>query len=281
MVKVYEEIGRQPLKGSKSKDTEELVSSSYLGVEIELEDAAALSRKDFKFWNKEYDGSLRRNGLELVFNQPYQGKDAVLAFEELEQAIKGTRAKGTQYCSTHVHLNFLSCTGADVLKFMFVYLLLEDGLARYCGPTRENNLFCLTVSNAEEQLTVLTEMYRAYQNPEDSVVSCIARHGGQNALKYSAMNLGALTQYGSIESRLSGALSTKQDLLDWVNILLKIRQYATRAQDLDEILVQCSALSPLGFVESVLGEYYQKVQEHFKETEVYDAIDRIQDIMCY
>lgn len=279
MTKVYEELGKKPLKGSKDKDTDELVSSAYIGVEIELENAVRLAERNYQYWRVEGDGSLRKGGVELVMNAPYQGTDILAAFDEYEEALKGGRARGTQYCSTHVHMNFLSCTGADVLKFMFVYLLLEDGLARYCGPNRENNLFCLTVSNAEEQMNVLSDMYRAYRDKKDTVVRAVLRHGGQNGLKYSAMNLGALSQYGTIESRLSGALTTKDDLLKWVNILLSIRQYAINSADLTDVLIQCSALSPLGFVRAVLGDLYPELQEYFREEEVYDAIDRIQDIM--
>lgn len=279
MTKVYEELGIKPLKGAKSKATNELVSQCFVGIEIELENAGGLARKGYNHWRLEHDGSLRKGGIELVLTEPKQGKDVIAALDEYEDALKGTRAQGTQYCSTHIHMNFLSCTGEDVLKFMFVYLLLEDGLARYCGPNRENNLFCLTVSNAEDQMDVLSDMYRAYRDRDDTVVRSVQRHGGQNGLKYSAMNLGALSQYGTIESRLSGALTTKEDALKWINILLSIRQYAINAEGIEDILIQCSALSPLGFAENVLGDMYPEIQEHFREEEVYDAIDRIQDII--
>lgn len=274
-MKIHELLGATPLKNDKSKSSDELSSQCFVGVEVELERAHSLLNKNWEYWSLKGDGSLRDEGIEIVFNRPYQGTDIILALDEMQSNIEGTPVQCTEYCSTHLHMNFLSSTPDEVMNFLCLYLLFEDGLARFCGPNRENNLFCLTVSNAEEQLEVYRQMYR---NRENNILRPISRRGGQRALKYSALNIAALTQYGTIESRLMYGIKEKGVLLRWMNTLMRIRTHALRMNSVQDILVEASAQGLMAFVQEVLGDTLN-AEEFFRENELYDAIDRVQYVL--
>lgn len=267
--KIYEFIGKTPLEDNPDKDTKELLSKSFIGVEVELEHASGMAQQRLPSWSTKPDGSLRDDGMEFVFRRPKQGTDALKAFEELEEAAKQRPPKSTVYCSTHVHMNFLSSTIMEVLNFVSLYMLVEDALARYCGPDRENNMFCLTVSNAEEQL----DMYQELMRTQD--INAISKRG-EGRVKYSALNLYTLVRFGTVECRLAKGMYTKQELVDWVNLLMCIRRYALRMDTPMDTLIQMSRMGTNDFMKDIFGKYYELLQPHFRDDEIHQGVDRVQ-----
>ena len=269
-------IGERDLGYNDVQEVPEIPSSVFIGVEVELEHGEGLKRKRWGHWRMVPEPSLRQEGVELVFNKPKAGRDALEAIEELGTKMTA-EAEGTSYCSTHVHLNFLNRTRKEIMNFIYVYLLFEETLVKYAGGTREGNAFALSSAYAEGILETYRDMQKAKNM--NQLVRAIIRAGGQGGLKYAALNLGSLTEYGTIESRMMRGLKRKNDILVWVNILLRIYEYSLTIQNVGELLGIVSGVGIQGFVQEVLGDHAVHLEEHLRTEEVYEAIDRIQYIV--
>jgi len=190
--------------------------SGLIGLELEVEGSnlAMVSGRD---WQTISDGSLRDGGLEYVTNGP----KSLIALENcLEQwafSMRNSRIYESDRTSVHTHVNMLDKSVGYVTKGLTAYYLLENALIRYCGPSRVGNLFCTTLGNSPSQLT----HYKALCGSSDSF----------NPVKYSAMNLGALSKFGSVEMRgMRGEYDTDH-LIEWCSNLSGIFEKADEFPD--------------------------------------------------
>lgn len=256
--------------------SELLKHHSHIGVEVELEKAYGLATHIMKDpetpWEVKGDGSLRDDGYEFVFKKPLAGKDVEQAIDQLSDAIIEHPVSSTVNCSTHVHLDFTKNTLDELFNFIFTYMLVEDTLAEYCGEWRKDNLYCLTFSNAENLVTVVSNMYH------DRSLKPLLRYG-ENMLKYSALNMFTLYRFGTLEVRLAKGLSTKEDLYKWINMVYCIRKYADTVDNPMDLLVDVSRKGVNGLYEDIFEEYYEELSPFVSYENTYDAIDRIQYII--
>jgi len=204
-----------------------LVSTSYVGVEVELEEVGN-ANWELDYWNVERDGSLRRNGLEFNFREPLFGVDIIAALDELERgmAMYGERFPlGTvidDNTSVHVHVDCRDLDTEQLHNFILTAILFEQVLFKYAAPERENNIFCLPLTRAEDELSVAGRIAGTLtENSSDGL-----RMYSSEAAKYSSINLSALHEFGSIEFRAHKGEWRKDPLLRWTNILLRLKESA-------------------------------------------------------
>ena len=278
MATIGEMIGRGNVTRQDGCDT--IVGNTAVGVELELENARELAMRirdnDATYWEVTRDDSLRDSGYEFIFRRPLGGKFIERALTRFKEQYDQCECKprGSVYCSTHVHMNFLDRTPEDVVKFLAVYLLLEDGLARYCGEARVNNLFCLTASNAEDQLQAMADIH-ANKSLE------FIRMNGERGLKYSALNLVPLTTFGTLESRLGQGMTDPDQIRKWINILLSIKKYSEEQMHSPfDVLEKFSMLGHEGFLKEVFGEYADELREYITQDEMFEGVDRVQYILA-
>jgi len=202
----------------------ENVPPMSVGLEIECE-GENLYATPLRWWRGEADGSLRTtNGhppIEYVLRKPIIRDQLPAAFDYLEEKLKESGAKlvHSPRTSVHVHVNATDCTLKQVVTWYCLYLCVEDLLLRFCGPTRESNLFCLGVKDATGFKMML-----------ETAIAEDDYHLQLNQLRYSACNWAALPKYGSLEFRSMRGTLDRQTILDWVDILLSIK---TKALSLD------------------------------------------------
>ena len=111
--------------------TDELVSSTLLGVEVEMEKAERLTTT---YWDAKEDGSLRDGGVEYVFGAPYGGGDAIKALEELDKLVtEKMKPSMSERTSTHVHVDVRDLTRDQLTSFILLYMVFEQPLFKYCG----------------------------------------------------------------------------------------------------------------------------------------------------
>lgn len=162
--------------------------------------------------------------------------------------------------SVHVHVNVADLTVTQWFNFLFLWVLFEEAMVHYCGDKRKGNLFCLSSSDAEGFMFILSQ---------------IARRGDfhvmdlNNNARYAALNIAATVQYGSLEFRCMRGTMDMDVLVPWINTIDRLRElaidYEKPSAILDELFVDVEM-----FVKKVFPD-----EHHF----VYDFPDLFRQVL--
>ncbi len=218
-----------------------------LGVEIEVE-GDDLPGREFGYWKTERDGSLRGESAEYVLRKPLDKDSLEKALKELDTAYRecDTNVHDSIRAGVHVHVNVQELTKLQLFNFIAVYLILEDLLIKWCGKSREGNLFCLRCRDAEAWLQWL----------ESSVKADNLGVLRSDEIRYASINLKALCQYGSLEFRAMRGTRDLGLIKTWAFMLYGLREFSkTFENPLQVIGVFCENQD--SFVRAALGEFYE------------------------
>lgn len=225
------------------------VGTAEIGIEVEMEGPGVLGGKvnaPLGYWRKDKDGSLRGESCEYVLAKPVLRHDVPKALLQLRKYLLDNMAQvnDSDRCGVHVHLNFQKEEVSKVLNVIMLYLVFEDLLVRYCGESREGNLFCLRARDAE---SMLLELYQCKVNGRLSYLQ-------HDAYRYASLNVSAIQKYGSLEFR---SLKTPKDVTKiepWVNMLLCIKDYGlNKIEDSASIVENLSRNGEIPFLKLVMG----------------------------
>jgi hypothetical protein len=217
------------------------------GVELEVE--LSNLRRDvipYEGWRSERDGSLRGDSYEFVMKAP-------LAFDEAKQSVtdmfnniklNGATIKDTGRAGTHVHLNVQEFSIPQLFILICCYLIVEELITEKCGKYRQGNLFCLRAKDASYIVDFL-ERNMMYDNP-------ITRFN-TDKIRYSAMNLKAVPQYGSLEFRAMGTITALEPVLYWIGLLEDLHNAVKLFDSPLEIYESFSMDGEEVFLEKVFG----------------------------
>ncbi len=184
-----------------------------IGLEFECETSNPIKSWHSHYWIYKEDNSLR-NGLEWITTGPITNDQITAAVEEwflYQNNIKNKIVHNSPRTSIHVHRSIMNYTLLEIYTFLTAYYLIEPLLVRYCGKQREGNLFCLRMMDADYSVNALVQgiqkkYYFDYVKSDD--------------FKYAALNLQAITKYGSLEFRMKGGdYKNKQEIIDWITML--------------------------------------------------------------
>lgn len=220
-----------------------------VGIEIEVE-GRNLPREINKYWRVEGDGSLRGEALEYVFRNPLSFQLAGGALDSIHKALtsRGVEVFDTGRAGTHVHVNYQENELIHVINSLVLYFVFEDLLVHFCGKSREGNLFCLRGRDAE---AVIADLEKTDGN---FVQLC------NDNYRYSALNLKALAQYGSLEYRsMRSTIDMDGTLKPWVEMLLRLREVCQEYDHPSEIMQQYSELGPKAMLKHVFGDKLAKL----------------------
>lgn len=177
------------------------------GLEIETETAEAYDVPKFSFWDVHRDGSLRNFGQEYVLKQPLDFNEHIpLALEEFRVKTSKGILISLELCSqtsVHVHINFLGETFQTLGNFLTIYSLTENLLIRMSGADRLSNLFALPICDAETTFFNMKNMLDGIKAKQYNSMVFDPEY-----TKYAAINLAALSRFGSLEIRSLGEPST-------------------------------------------------------------------------
>jgi len=219
-----------------------------LGIEIEMEGARPFpdgqSVEDAN-WRCEADGSLRGYSMEYIVAEPIKAGQVGAQLQSLRDILTEAKVKPVYSfrAGVHVHINVQDMTPHQLGSFAALYYCLEAPLVKYCGERREGNLFCLRNEDAEFALFTL----------ENALRSGDLALLGTDMLRYSSMNLRAVTRYGSLEFR---AMETQPDLSkieEWCAMLIRLRDAAKLITDRSDIAYQLSFKGPEQWATELLG----------------------------
>lgn len=225
------------------------------GLEIETETKSPYTSPEMPFWECKADGSLRNFGVEYVLEAPMDLKGIVEALEIFKEGTSHLNfIKDSPTTSVHVHINMLNETVRTFNNILTLYALVENLLLRFSGETRQSNLFCLGMSDAEQTLYNIQSLLK---NFERHFWGTVADYTDNNA-KYAAVNIATLGKFGSLEFRSFRGETDTVKILEWVHLLDKIYQYCK--QDLYPLnIINQWHERGFDFLEEVFDELFPKI----------------------
>ena len=240
-----------------------------VGIELEVEGVFPDSAYGMRFWTCKEEGSLR-NGVEFVLKKPMTQLD--LPLQELESVLKDSRVKKTIRCSTHIHVNVCSLTLREVYQAAFAWFLLEELIVQTQGPLRMGNLFCLRMSDAD----ALADLLRA------SILDKVYFHNfSAQTCKYAALNMNAVSRFGSLEFRFLRPLDPAQ-IAVWADVLDRIVSVGSKT-DTRELLAGLERESTEKFLSrfftpTQITMFCQHLPSFATEELLNENFDRVKDL---
>lgn len=221
-----------------------LLVKGDVGVEIEVEGKNLPNAP--KHWRKDQDGSLRGDeNAEYVLKEPLSLDQLAIALKYLKLAYKKNESviDDSVRAGVHVHVNVQSLNIVELYNYITLYLILEELLVKFCGQTREGNLFCLRACDADFLIHSLkvaarTRKFRVLVTDD---------------LRYSAMNVKALGTYGSLEFRSMRGTDDFSVIQAWAEVLVNLREAAKLFVDPTDIINGFSEGEADGFLNRTLG----------------------------
>lgn len=222
-------------------------SDTFVGIEIECENCSSNSnkadpdlRKLYKvLWVVKDDGSLRNNGLEWVTPAGITAGDATIALRVLEKYFKEImpNIQANARTGVHIHVNFNDKTPEQLGSLIALYSVFEKSLFAFCGG-RTKNGYCVPVRHSATAVPdTLRLIAQGPVKPYDVWRMC------RNVPKYSAMNLGAMSEFGSVEFRhAQGTVNPAQDVIPWLHVIVSLYEYAVK-QDFTKVVNRIKELN--------------------------------------
>ena len=203
-------------------------SGRLFGIEIEVE-AEALPDEDEipTNWRKVNDGSLRGVCAEYIFASPKPLGKTKECIKDLVDVLhtEGENLSFSQRTSIHVHVNVADLELKEVLKVISLYYLFEDSLLKFCGTDRYSNRFCLSIREAEGVLFALKSHFNQYRLTNLSL----------DLLKYASLNLGAITDKGTLEFRGMRGTDDLDVIFTWLDLIDNLFTTALACPSVDDM----------------------------------------------
>ncbi len=220
---------------------------STIGIEIELEDPLFPPRSPIPRWVVKRDGSLRGHSGEFVLDPPKPIKTCIEALQELRLwcDTHNLTLNFTPRTSVHIHYNMTDKNLSDVYKVLMVYFLLEEILVKWSANTkRTGSNFCLRLCDSDTTLMKLLDA----KTPQHfkSVI--------KDNIRYSALNLNALSLFGSLEFRsMEGNLDVTR-ISNWMLQIEKFILLACEFKQKEDILEFFEKVGPVHFMQHFLTD---------------------------
>lgn len=214
------------------------------GIEIEVEGKNVGEFNPTPGWSLKADGSLR-DGYELVLRKPVERErlpDYLMAVVKRAKS-HDISVTDTGRGSVHVHYNMQEQELVKVVNFMCAYLIFEEVLVDYCGDHRVGNLFCLRVADAEGYIDHVCSALRDGNFPG----MC------NDEVRYSSMNIAALSRFGSLEFRAMRSTIDPDIILEWVDLLTNVFNWSQQFDNPRQLIESFSVTGPDGVYNTVFG----------------------------
>lgn len=206
-----------------------ILPKSLIGVEFEYEGVIDPNTFFYEnptltaYWSAHREQSLKDHGCEFVFRVPMFGTDAYNALDQLTAAARRYKFKCTTRAGLHVHLDVRDLETSQLIGLIILYTMLEPLLFDWAGDDREHSVYCMPLFKADESLASAVQIIKAIKFDEG--------HEGAKQMfaksykfdRYAALNLNALSKYGSVEFRHLKTTTDLERVVDWINIIQSLK----------------------------------------------------------
>lgn len=206
-----------------------LLRSSYefIGVEFEIEGLASLDVPYLRSYNVSVknDHSLKFHGKELLFSRALCGKDIIRALNAVDKEVsRNTPHFEGNRGSTHIHVNVTDLSLRQVLNFLLLSYFMEPYLMQVSNVDRRHSPFAMSTRRTKDVLLVVNRI----MNGELAFST--------DKYKYRAIGLNSLFGLGSLEFRMFHSTHNKDQVLEWINTLIRIKQSSKEVEDMYVLL---------------------------------------------
>ncbi len=248
---VYDVCVTNKRRVTKTAETDEV------GTEFELEGeglsdvTTKLLTKGCDYWTGKPDGSLGRGGREFTFTKPLHRDNAKKAINDLFATLAtDAKVKNSDRCSTHMHLNFQHMTLMQVYNYLTLFYMLELPFFKVFAPERVGNGYCMP----------MFECSTIAQNFGRNLREGVMKHGMDSSQRYCALNVAALSEFGSLECRMLGASDNPDKPITWMEILLELYDYVKNNPRLTpEEIITSFQTDYTGFTRSTFPKVWQAI----------------------
>lgn len=272
----------EPFKAWGPRSTKEMVSDSFVGIEVEVESLQDY-QGDFVYWVDKEDGSLRNNGREYV-THPIPANLVPYALLELQEFLDDVNPKHSfsTRTSVHVHLNVRDMTFKQLHALSIVYLLFEKAFYKFAGRDRYKNIFCVPHADSIDYATVAKAMEVAGNEDTltvDDIVSL--RSMFENCRRYVGFNVKCVPKYGTVEFRhLPGTIGIVR-ITTWINLILSLKKYVMEnsyEQVLDSILTINTTSQYEQLLSFVFGKHKDDITYPECAKDMYDSLLLLKEV---
>jgi len=208
-----------------------------VGVEVEVEGENLPEAP--KGWRGEADGSLRGESREYVLSQPVPITELNNNLNRLKKSFvdMGSKFNESFRAGVHVHVNVQELTTLQLANMIVLYYLFEDNILSTCRNDRQGNHFCLRGQDAHGGVLTLKNLFLS------SLKDCICDENGDK-IRYSAMNVKCLGQYGSLEFRSLESTYDFNKISNFAKLHVALREYSRKFETpkkMMDVILQQSA----------------------------------------
>ena len=208
----------------------EILDDTYIGIEVETEGSGVRpydADEALQYWRCTEDGSLKSNSpWEFIFVSPMAGGQVVTALEELDEYLSGTPVKYPLNTGVHVHINVGDLNTKELRRFVYLLLVTESALLKYSGGKFNNN-FCLPWKNVSMHMMQAFGQFLEVSHSMPDMME---------GMKYATINVASIFKLGTVEVRTLTGTHSKDVILDWVNVLLRLKEFAVTRLKGDDVL---------------------------------------------
>ena len=214
-------------------------SGLRFGLELEMEGLAGRVEM-VEPWGITEDGSLRDGGYEYI-SQPWTRDELTGHLDSLYEAIDRMDPSTSIRTSTHVHVNMQEKDQEQLELILGFSILAEPLLMSYCGPEREECIYCVPFYRADNEVDAIRD---ALNSPGYNLF--------MNTCKYSGLFTAPLLTFGTIEYRHAPFWRDRNMLEGWLDIITTCVTADERFDSLEDMIAQCDR-DPWAFFSSQFG----------------------------
>ena len=210
---------------SKKTEHKHNKSTRYCAAEIEiakleLPDKGYLVEEACINWGAGivHDGSLPETGFEIN-TVPANGDLFIKQVDEICSALQTAKAKVTQACGMHVHIDARDFSYWEIRRLIILYAKIEDALFSLVSSNRRNSTYCkrcgeqfLKAIKSATPKKIKSAISQAVYKTENITYRRTSKYDDS---RYTALNLHSWFYRGTVECRLFGETSNAKKIKNW------------------------------------------------------------------
>jgi len=242
-------LGKPKELRTYSPDARWVLPKSMIGLEFEYEgvhDVPLIFEGNQLLkssWTTHKDDSLKDNGTEFIFASPMFGADAYNAIQGLMEGARKLQWKCSVRAGIHVHLDVRDLELSQLIGFIILYTIVEPILFQWIGDNRENFIFCIPFYKADESLLETCKLVKSALQDE-KYQSNLTYGVSKKFNRYSALNLQALSKFGSVEFRHMRTTHDFPRVIDWINMIQSLKAATFKLPTSDGAIIKTAKSTP-------------------------------------